>query len=304
VCGALFAFLATTFAFAAPPLRAQTTAPASHPFAPPIQVFSCRVSSDTHNALLTVRFRNDSRSTLASILWRAKYGSGYIDFPDRGKFSPGATVVRRIPLFWRLFGSDPLKHGYAGFPFPENCTIIETKTDDGAEWGTPSNASDSVSIPTIPPDDATPIPASLDNAEHNPIGIIGCQYGVEDWRGYGSNGELRGHAMLYVRFRNLSTTAITRVTFRVPYASGGIDFVDGGLFAPGVLIKSDKRADEVMRKLSRDDLPLFPWAITSLDEAQNCTTVNVQFADGTTWQNPTVGPTQPPLPTQTLSPGK
>lgn len=289
MCGTLFAFLAT-LAFTAPPVRAQI-------FAPAIHVFSCQVSSDTHNALLTVRFRNDSSATLASILWRAKYGSGYIDFPDRGKFSPGATVKRQIPLFWRFLASDPLKHGYQGFPFPENCSIIETKTEDGAEWGTPSTASDSVSIPTVAPDDATPIPATLDNPLRNPVGIISCQYAAGDWAGYLQTGKLRGHAMLYVRFRNLASTSITRVVFRVPYASSGIDFVDGGTFSPGVLVKSDKRPDLEMRKLSRDDLPRLPWAITSLDEAQNCMTVTVQFSDGTSWQNPTIDPMPAPLPT-------
>jgi hypothetical protein len=191
------------FAIAAPSLHAE-------PAAPDVHVFSCRVETDTHNALLTVRFRNDSSTTLASILWRAKYGSA------------------------------------------------ETKTEDGAEWGTPSNASDAVSI------------SNMDSETG--------------------------------RATRRTSMPITRVVFRVPYASGGIDFTDGGIFEPGVLIKSDKRPDEVMRKLSVDDLPILPWPVTSLDEAQNCTTVNVQYADGTTWQNPTAGPTQPPFPTSIPDP--
>lgn len=300
VCGALFALFAT-LGFAAPSLRAQTTPPA-------IRVYSCKVASDSYNALLTVRFRNDSSTTFASILWRAKFGSGYLDFPDHGKFSPGATIVRQIPLFWWRFGSNPIKAtgSYLGLPFPENCTIIESKAEDGSEWGTPSNPSDSDSVPTIAPDDATPVPASLDNPLRDPIGIIGCQYSIAVSMGaYAPYGKLRGRAGLYVRFRNLAQTPITRVVFRVPYASGGIDFDDGGVFAPGVLIKSARSSGDNRPKLYRDDLPLtLPFAVTSLDEAQNCTTVNVQFADGTTWQNPTVGPTEPPLPTPMPSPSK
>ncbi len=292
MCGALFAFLAA-FVFAAPSLRAQTAAPAIH-------VFSCQVTTEPHNAALTVRFRNDSNTTLTSILWRAKYGSGYIDFPDHGTFPPGTVTVRDMSLFWTVLVSSPIKAEYIGLPFPENCSVIETKTADGAEWGTPSSPAQSLNIPTAPPDDATPIPASLDNPLHDPVGIIGCQYAVAVARQLYSTrvGGLRGRATLYVRFRNLASTPIARVVFRVPYASGGVDFVDTGAFAPGVFISSDRRPDIPARKLSRDDLPLtMPWALTSLDDPQNCTTVNVQFSDGTMWQNPTVGPTEPPIPT-------
>lgn len=289
ICGALFAFLAAVVV-ATPALRAETPKPNIH-------VFSCTLSTEPHNALLTVRFRNDSTTTLSSILWRVKYGSGYIDFPDHGTFAPGAVTVRDRSLFWSLLqGKNPIKASYAGLPFPENCAIIETKTAEGAEWGTPSAPDQAFSVPTALPDDATPIPASFDNPLRDPIGIIGCQYAVGVGR-LTPAGTVRGRAELYVRFRNLSQISITRVVFRVPYASSAVDFVEGGTFAPGVFVASDRRPDIEPRKLSRDDLPMtLPWLLTSLDEPQNCTTVNVQYADGTTWQNPTAGPTTPPLP--------
>lgn len=307
MCGALFAFLVACV-FAATALRAQTTDPQSRLFAPPIHVFFCKVTTGEPNLgdrMLRLQFRNDSRTTLASIVWRAKYGSGWIDFPDRGKFSPGIVINRQVFLTEPRrpfdFSTGAFKQKYIGSPSPENCSLIEATGEDGTGWGV--KPEQSASIPPWPSDSASPMPASIDNPLHDPVGIIGCQYtvGVKPVE-YITYMKLRGQASLYVRFRNLAQMAITQVVFRVPYGAGGIDFVEVGTFAPGVLVKSDRFDGLPRPKLHRDDLPItLPWPVTSLDEADNCTTVNVQFADGTTWQNPTIGLTPAPLPTVTPS---
>jgi hypothetical protein len=106
---------------------------------------------------------------------------------------------------------------------------------------------------------------------------------------------------LRVRFRNLSSQPIDRVVFRAPYLSGGFDFVDGGSFAPGVLIRSDFQyvfGQRAVGRLNRELPVATPVDYLSSDEdPSNCMTVSAHFADGTMWQNPDAGPTEPPLPT-------
>ena len=116
-------------------------------------------------------------------------------------------------------------------------------------------------------------------------------------------------AILGVRFLNLSSVTIDRVVFRASYLNGGIDFVDAGRFSPHTLISvpatRNYLGQPTIGQLIRD-LP----ATTSFDyydlddDPRNCATVRVHFADGTVWQNPDIGPTEPPLPTAppTLAP--
>jgi hypothetical protein len=65
-------------------LRAQTSAP-------PMHVISCVVASGQNRAEMEVAFRNDSSEELTSIVWRARYGSGWIDFIDREALFPAAS---------------------------------------------------------------------------------------------------------------------------------------------------------------------------------------------------------------------
>ena len=85
-------------------------------------------------------------------------------------------------------------------------------------------------------------------------------------------GRKLGLGVLRVRFRNLSDRPIDRVVFSAAYLSGGFDIIR--------------------------DLPIeTPTSFISLDEPSGCTTVSARYGDGTMWESPVAGPTEPPLPT-------
>ncbi len=291
MCGALFAFLAA-FAFAAPSLRAQTAAP-------PIHVYWCQLATAGGGATLNVNFRIDGSDALSSITWRVKYGSGWIDLIDTGTFAPGVLIRKDVHNF---ASSVALTQPYVGMPYPENCAVIATASSSGQTWNDPT-VTPNASIPIPLADDATSLPPSLDNQLHDPVGVIGCAYGLAPGHASGFLPQ-KGRSYLFVRFRNLAATPLNQVVFRVPYGSGGFDFIEGGTFSPGVLISSAIYvAGQKTTKLFRIDIPVQAiYAYLSLDEARNCTTVSARYADGTQWQNPYVGPTEPPLPTPIPTP--
>ncbi|HVA28228.1 MAG TPA: hypothetical protein VNF68_08615 [Candidatus Baltobacteraceae bacterium] len=251
---------------------------------PGLTILSCIAAADaSERPGITVSFRNDSSVAYSSIVWRAAFGRGWLDFTDKGDFAPG--VVATHTLIWpRGF--------YSGYyrDNPANCSVVADGTAPTPDF----------SFPTPPPDNATPIPATFDNSTHDPIGIISCSLSVVAGRTHGL-GRKAGLGWLRVRFRNLSTQTIDRVVLRAAYLSGGIDFTDGGSFAPNVLIKSDYQYVFGQRAAGRlyEDLPVAtPVDYFSSDEdPSNCVTVSARYHDGTTWQNPDVGATQPPLPT-------
>src|SRR5471030_2683897 len=74
---------------------------AASPAPPQIHVFSCRAMSGSFmpqkdDVGLAVRFRNDSDVALRSIMWRAKYGKGTVDFIDDGIFTHDVRIDNRV----------------------------------------------------------------------------------------------------------------------------------------------------------------------------------------------------------------
>jgi hypothetical protein len=298
MCGALFAFLAA-FTIGAPSLRAEPPPP------PTIQVYWCELETGPNAAVLNVNYRIDGPGALSSITWRVKYGSGWLDFLDvanltAGQLIPAGTLIRKKVT--QVIGPVTLTQPYHGLPYPENCSVIATTSSTGGAWVDPTVTRDA-SVPTPLPDDATPLPPSIDNPLHDPVGVIGCAYGLAPGHASGFMPQ-KGRSYLFARFRNLAATPLNQVVFRVPYGSGGFDFIDGGTFSPGVLISSAMYvAGQETTKLFRIDIPVQAiYQYLSLDEASNCTVVSARYADGTQWQNPYVGPTEPPLPTPIPTP--
>jgi hypothetical protein len=255
---------------------------------------------------LRIGFRNDTTGELAEIVWRVRFGGAWVDFRDRGPFAPGMTVTHTLnaPLLTDRIGrfEDAIN----------NCSVADVQSAAGTEWQAPGfSARLLYSIPTPRPDDVTPLPANIDNPTHDPVGIVGCVAEVDRGRTRGI-GRKNGVALLGVRFRNLSSEPIDQIVFRVWYLSGGVDFIEGGIFSPGTLISSPAiqhpilGPPAVLGHLSRLDLPVTTPVdfIDTDDDPNNCATVRVHFVDGTVWQNPGIGPTEPPLPTAppTLAP--
>jgi hypothetical protein len=268
-------------------LQAQTSAPT-------IQVLSCVVASDQHRAEMEIAFRNDSSEELTSIVWRARYGSGWIDFTDRGGALPGSVVKHRLRDEARVSRAAIDESYYSSGR--ENCSAVESRAKSGATWRDASAPSEAARIPAREADDAAPIPATIDNPLRDPIGIIGCKLIVAAGRPHGI-GRKTGAGVLWIRFRNLSAKPIDRLVIRAAYESGAVDFIFGGTFAPNVLVSSDQYVfGKKMNRLMRDLSVATPTDYTSLDEPGNCTIVGARYGDGTLWQNPTVSPTEPPLP--------
>jgi hypothetical protein len=284
--GAFFAFLGL-FAFAVGSLRAQQDAGGVH-------VFSCTLVTKPGESDLAIYFRNDDAEPLTSITWRAKYGTGWIDATTKGTFAQGVVIHKE-----RLGPTDPsITQRFVSLDGPGNCRTIATTSASNKSWRDTTIPDQSIVVPTVPPDDATPVPHSIDNPFSDPIGVIGCHLSVLPGKPSGI-GPKNGRGALFVRFRNLSTRPIDRVVFRAWYGSGGFDFIDGGAFAPGVLQTSTHYFLGLpTTNLGRVDLPIAtPEEYASLDSPNNCATVSAHFVDGTTWQNPTTGATEPPVPT-------
>lgn len=263
--------------------------------APQISIFSCVIGANAANHLgVRVRFRNDSPENLTAIVWRAHIGNSWGDLRDEGAFASGATFTRTIVS--RFVDATAYYRDDVG-----NCSVVETESASGTRWSVPGfDASVGAFAPTPRPSDAVPVPASIDNPTNDPIGIVSCAVGIRAGRPH-AFGTKDGNAILAVRFRNLSAQTIDRVVFRAPYLGGGIDFVYNGSFAPEVLISSDTHVfgtDFPGGRLMRN-LPVETPADYSSpgDDPSNCITVTVHYVGGETWQNPSAGPTEPPLPT-------
>jgi hypothetical protein len=95
---------------------------------PAISILSCVAGAGaTERPGITVGFRNDSSVELTSIVWRARFGRGWLDFTDSGDFAPGATVTQT--LYWRA--------GLAGGYYrngAENCAVVATQAKNGEHW--------------------------------------------------------------------------------------------------------------------------------------------------------------------------
>lgn len=271
--------LVLVLSIVAAPIRAE-------PAPPQIKLSSCVVMATGEGFLssiaadMRVRFENRSGDTLKTIVWRANTPVGTIDFTDRGTFSPNVSIYRvathrgRNAIVHR-FTLNRIAFDLMG---PGLCSVIETINAAGETWKAPGIAPAAIDVPPVPQDWYPPVPATYDNPAHNPVGIMSCQFNLGGGRAWG-----------YIRFRNLSPRTIDRITFRVFFGEAGLDFVNHGSFAPGATV----RAGDMTRK----DLPPNTYQeYTTLERPETCLAVNAQFADGTLWQNPNAGPTEPPFP--------
>lgn len=307
-------FAAALFLYIAGYAMAQTPTPSPSPspaVAPPaIHVYSCQTVSglflpSKNEAGLAVRFTNSSQQPYRDIVWRARYGEGYIDFIDNGLFSPGVSIDNflvfkasneRFSVGNLLLGLTLAMSGnnngpnpwiantdfvdYAGTEDPENCTIVSAIDGDGVKWTNPDAPLPHVRIPLdaaygLPSVKATPPPQFGGGIE-----VTSCAY----W--------LHGRGTMDVVFHNAGTQAVRRVVFRGLYRNSGIDFADDGVFSPNVKVEHSLKAP--VPPQFRDALYL------SFDEPALCPVVSVQYADGTSWQNPqipaTPGPYAAPVP--------
>lgn len=268
---------------------------ADAPSAPPpdIHIFSCKVLSgqpivgSAYQAGLAVRFENNASQPYTSILWRAKYGDGYIDFLDDGTFSPqvridnfvlsaiGKAHVNVIGFLLAPRGADvPVESEvrfaeYASLNDPENCRIIKAVTADGATW----------TDPTVPqqhyvlPDPAPSSQATLAPGEKEPHGVID----IAHCHLLFPSGHKTAEADIGYDVNTAGKTA-DAVTFRVSYGRGTLDVVDEGTLPDGIYVRHKLRTplpDEL------DGRSYF-----SLDDPKNCTAVVVHYSDGTQWTNP------------------
>lgn len=231
---------------------------------------------DSIAAMLKVRFVNESGQTLKRIVWRSQTPAGTVDIADSGTFSPGVSVYRQPIYKGKAWKAGPFALEIMG---PGVCTVIHTEAADGAVWNASGIAPAAIDIPSPPPDSATPVPATFDNPERNPIGIISCRFSL--YWGRGAHGT--------VRFRNLSPRPIDSITFRGLFGDAGIDVVKHGIFTPGAFVNSGD--------MIRHELPANVYQeYETLDSPASCVAVSAHYVDGTLWQNPSVSPTEPPFP--------
>ena len=244
------------------------------------------VTTGLVNAGLTVRFVNNGLGSYRRIVWRARYGSGWIDFNDTGRFDPGVSIANYLYIANRptkLFGGPRYPFApYQNLADPTDCTAVMTETTDGVIWQDASFTATPMSIPTTPPEKGTTVPAAY-IAGQTPIGVLSCVMGYSMFGMYTSE--------LQVRYQNLDSKALTQVTFRVPYSTGAFDYIDKSDIKPGPLISH----------LLRRRLPLPVNGYQTLNEAATCTVVNATYADGSTWKNPDVSQIEPSPPTQHLN---
>jgi hypothetical protein len=227
------------------------------PAPPHVRVFSCQVMSGLtimprkDDVGLAVRFRNDAPETLSSIVWRAKYGAGTVDFIDDGTFSPALRIDNFVlaeqgssHFNWAGLALDALLLGahsvptkslmttnlvlpqYVSTADPENCSILRATSESGETWVNPELVQQSplLTSPTPPPVPQS-TPAEVQDEALGPMQFSHCALFMEI------------KPQVEVAFRNVSARVADRVMIRARYANSGIDFVDEGTFAPNALIK-------------------------------------------------------------------
>lgn len=116
----------------------------------PILVYPCFVSVEGPSNWLNVHFADRSANAATDVIFRAPYGSGTLDFDDRGSFAPGIEIdhrVRGAPL-------DALRGRELNEPdTPRRCAVVRASFADGSVWQNPA-----MTGPAAPP---TPIPDQL-----------------------------------------------------------------------------------------------------------------------------------------------
>ena len=262
--------------------------------APSFMVATCLVESQQDlavttrlvNAGLTVRFVNNDPVSYRRIVWRARYGSGWIDFNDTGRFDPRVSIANYLYIAnspTKLFGGPRYPFApYQNLADPSDCTAVLTETADGVIWQDASFTAAPMSIPTTPPAKGTTLPATYVPGQ-TPVGVLSCAMGYSTFGMYTSE--------LQVRYQNLGIKPLTQVTFRVPYSTGAFDYIDKTDIQPGRLISH----------LLRRHLPLPMNGYQTLDEAANCTVVNATYGDGSIWKNPDISQIEPSPPSGRLN---
>ena len=253
--------------------------------APSLRVINCGMDvfgyggPNVTSALMEIRFENLSAETLTSITWRITTEAGTLDFVDVGRFDPHVTIThrfRRLHGFWSRISLEVND--------PTSCSAIRTVTKSGDIWTDAAVAPATFFVPPVPQDTSVTTPATFDNPTHNPIGIVSCEFTIlphiltKPPRAYG-----------HVYFRNLSQKAIVHITFRAFFGSAGMDFQQNGTFSPNVLVNTGD--------MTRYDLPAnVVKDYLDLDSPLSCATVSATYLGGSVWQNPDIGPTEPPFP--------
>ncbi|HVA28150.1 MAG TPA: hypothetical protein VNF68_08215 [Candidatus Baltobacteraceae bacterium] len=294
-----FVFLALVALLASAARAADPT-----PAPPDIHIYSCKVMSgptlvpQANEVGLAVRFQNDSTQEYKSILWRAKYGSGYVDFLDDGQFSPQIRIDNFLlfdigkahanilgVLFMPRGSSVPIDSQvhlaeYASMSDPENCSIVQATTDDDVTWKNPDAPAAHYLFPSPAPSTEATLAPGEDVAK-GPIDIAHCHLLFP---------YVRNTAQLDVGFRSVAPgKTADAVTFRVSYGSGTLDAIDRGAFEDGTYVRHKL-------KIALPD-ELGGRSYFSLDDPANCAAVSVHYADGTQWNNP-AAPSPLPVPTK------
>lgn len=277
---------------------------------PGIHVYSCQVLSggmlpQQDEIGLAVRFENTSAAPLSSIVWRAKYGSTYVDFIDDGTFSPqtridnfllfeagkrkfnwlgavgdaAAIAVGAYPPVSTVWNAPVMFGPFAGYTDPENCSIVRATAADGSLWVNPALVSQQPFVfpSPSPKPSGTPAPTPTPFVS-GPMEIGDCEF------------EIAGKGFLSVHFTNTAQRTATHVVFRVPYRDSSMDFADDGRFSQNVAVS---------HALKESLPPAFneTWYKPLQANFSDCAVVNVRFDDGTQWQNPATPATAAPLPT-------
>jgi hypothetical protein len=242
---------------------------------PPIRVEHCLLGFQGFVYNFAVWFSLDGPNAFKSLTWRIRVrGGGWVDLKTTRAVQPGQAdeILERFTM-------NTNSPAYISLDDPSACTLIGAVTGDGQTWTDPSALPPPISLPTRAPNDATPIPATVDNATHDPIGIIGCNVHVHGPLDYYRAADLE------VRFKNVSSKVIDQITFRAFDGSGGVDFVKQGSYSPGVF---------VLTSAYRQRLPDAGAPYESLELADSCAAISATYADGTVWQAPDAGPTSIP----------
>lgn len=241
------------------------TAPRAEPAPPVIRIDACLLFTDL-NAQLGVLYANQSRETLKSITFRARYGDGWLDFVDIGTFAPGAPIEHVLRIQNK---DDALKlQPSMNLGQPQDCSVVRTESLNGVIWTIPSLGA-AYNIPTPRPDDDPP-------ATNDPVAVIGCIVSV-----FGR------YARVKVRYQT-KAQPIVDVLFRARFGTGSFDIADGGNGGANAFVR---------RSLALYDFPESAIYGT-VDEPDNCVPLHVTFVGGATWTNPRLADTAPaPLPT-------
>lgn len=229
--------------------------------APPIEVSHCLVGAHQDigmrgpliNAGLLVTFKSHASQTFKRLVWRARYGNGWIDFNDKGTFSPEAEITNGLWIRNRAFAGPPLPfEEYENGDVASECTLVLAESKDGTVWTkraptdpafyipTPFQGENIASKPafhrTINWQDGTqPGFQGLQPLDYPPIQVESCAVGA---RYNIPSGEHNLNALLIVRFRVTGPEKYGRIIWRARFGNGWVDFDDRGEFSPNISIEN------------------------------------------------------------------